>query len=212
MVVRLDAEYKKIEEDYGLNWQIAMVSEIKDDEGKKTIKPRRIRIRITDRITGMEVLRHDRPGRGPDDELTTVKEALDLAKHTDKPMTPAQLAQKVDVQNEEIQALQNLLATPEGAAAVEKQCKTLKAKLRQKGISWPKGSKANDMAALRLLESELDKAEQESKDDVSEGGPETAPTEAQEDSEGHDQGGPDNRADETSPVTAGLSGKNEDSF
>jgi hypothetical protein len=198
MVVRIDAEHQKIEQDYGLDWHIAMVSATKDKDGEIT-KPQYISVDITDKVTKNRILRHKRDGRGADTELLTVHEALDKAKHTPKPMTPAELSQHVSVQDAEIAALKVLLETPDGAEAVAKKCKNIKGKLRNKGISWPTGTKENDLDALRILEAELDKVTTVEKDEVVEVEAETAP------SEGHEQPEPDPGADEASPVAAGQS-------
>tara|TARA_Y100000310_G_scaffold86482_1_gene83374 strand:+ start:137 stop:760 length:624 start_codon:yes stop_codon:yes gene_type:complete len=204
MVVRIDKDHQKIEQDYNLDWHITMVSAIKDED-EKIIKPQRVRITITDKITKMPILIHNRPGRGAQDELLAVHEALDMAKATPKPKTPAQLAQHVSVQDAEIAALKVLLETPDGAQAIDKKCKNLKGKLKQRGMSYPAGlPKDNNLEALRILEAELDKATATDKDEVVEVQAETAP------SEGHDQPGPDNRADEASPVAAGQSSESED--
>ena len=169
MTVRIDRQHQKIAEEYNLDYHIAKVAAIKDEDGRKVLRPGRVRVTITDKITKMKMFHHDRDGRGEVDEVITVHEAIDKAQHTPKPMTPAQLTTHVDMQNSEIAALKDMLSGPEGAVAVEKKCKNIKGKLRQKGIGYPAGTQKNDLDSLRILQDRLDKAEAVDKDELSEG-------------------------------------------
>ena len=148
MSYKLSTEYRRLEESLGVEVAHTISPQINDPKDRTIVlNPETLVFRVIDRVTGQTMLTHKLEGMGPDAELQGHQEALDLAKGSEKPLTPAQMSQRnsaLEAENKELKA--RLEGRPGGmpAETVRDRSARLTVELEAAGIDPPSGMKVSN--------------------------------------------------------------------
>jgi|TARA_Y100000310_G_scaffold188405_1_gene188389 hypothetical protein len=135
----LSLKHQQICQDHKATWRTMRISRRMAEDGT-VIQEGGLRVCIEDAVTGQMILEQDVCPCSPETEEQAVESVVDLVPATEAPLTPAQMAQRLAVQESELEQLRALKDKKEKKPAWSADAaRALTTKLMDAGLTPPRG-------------------------------------------------------------------------